>query len=181
MRVTGVICLCLVVTAVVFAVNSGVLSVVGALVLTSPLTLAGVILIICGEWRLWSVSMIGGATILTLVIVLNSIAPSVAEIESVRDLLRRADERGYSKLPVYARGADDRSAEFYAAGRVVYDSTGEPIALERIPEMREAAQTHGDILVIVPADYVDIVRRLSDMEIIGTNGKVLLIVVHNAR
>ena len=63
----------------------------------------------------------------------------------------------------------------------MYDSTGEPIALERIPEMREAAQTHGDILVIVPADYVDIVRRLSDMEIIGTNGKVLLIVVHNAR
>jgi hypothetical protein len=123
------------------------------------------------------VIVVGGVTVLTLVLVLNSFGPKFAEVESVRNLLRRADARGYSNLPVFARSADDRSAEFYASGHVVYDSTGEPVMLEKIPEMQAEAKARGPILIVVPADYVDIVRRMPDMEIIGTNGRVALIKV----
>jgi hypothetical protein len=180
MRITGLICLCLALTGVVFAAKSGVLSVASATLLTLPIILGGAIAFVLAQSRFWSTIVVGGATVLTLVIVLNSVAPRVADVESVRDLLRRADGLGLSKLPVFARGTDDRSAEFYAFGRVVYDSTGEPVMLERIPEMRAEAQTRGDILVIVPADYVDVVKRLPDMEIIGSNGKVMMIVVRRS-
>ena len=179
MRVTGLICLCLSITGIVFAAKSGALAVGRAALLTLPMVFAGIVAIIWSRWRFWSMIIVGGATVLTLVVVLNSVAGKVAEVESVRDLLRRADERGYSNLPVFARAADDRSAEFYAAGRVIYDSTGEPVMLEKIPEMRAEAQTRGPILIVVPADYVDIVRRLPDMEIVGTNGRVALIAVTN--
>ena len=180
-RITGLICLCLAVTGIVFAARSGKLSVVQATIITAPLVVAGVVAFVWWQSRVWSTIVVGGTTVLTLVLVLSVVAPKVAEVESVRDLLRRADERGYTNLPVFARSADDRSAEFYATGRVVYDSTGEPVMLEKIPEMRAEAQTRGSILVVVPDDYVDIVRRLPDMEIVGSNGRVALILVRSVR
>ena len=64
--------------------------------------------------------IIAGATLLLVVIVLNCGAARFANRESVRDLLLLADARGYANAPVIAQRSDDRSAEFYAYGRVVY-------------------------------------------------------------
>jgi 4-amino-4-deoxy-L-arabinose transferase-like glycosyltransferase len=177
MRITGLMCLALAITGIVFTTKSGAVSLANATLITSPMVLGGIIAIRWSQARFWSVIVVGGVTVLTLVLVLNSFGPKFAEVESVRNLLRRADARGYSNLPVFARSADDRSAEFYASGHVVYDSTGEPVMLEKIPEMQAEAKARGPILIVVPADYVDIVRRMPDMEIIGTNGRVALIKV----
>lgn len=176
MRVTGVLCLTLGIVGAVYATHTHVLSASRAFIITAPLLAAGVFAIVWARLRMESMISVGVATMLTLALVLHSVAPTVASSESVRDLLVQADARGYGQAPVFARRGDDRTAEFYADGRVVYDSAGEPVVLDEIAAIRnEAIRRGGKVLVIVPAYYIELVERLPDMEVIGTNGKVALI------
>ena len=54
--------------------------------------------------------------------ILNCGAAKPAERESSKQLLKLADERGYSQAIIFGLQRDDRSPEFYAAGRVIYDA-----------------------------------------------------------
>ena len=114
--------------------------------------------------------IIAGATVVLVVIVLNFGALRYAERESVRDLLLMADARGYAGAPVLAQRRDDRSAEFYAYGRVVYRPDGEPLTFDEI-SVDEARARGGKFLVMIPAEYVDNFRRVPTIEVIGDNGK----------
>ncbi len=91
--------------------------------------------------------IIAGATAILVVIVLNFGAMRYAGRESVRDLLLMADARGYANAPVLAQRSDDRSAEFYAYGRVVYGRDGEPVTFDEVSVERGARawrQIRGD-------------------------------------
>jgi 4-amino-4-deoxy-L-arabinose transferase-like glycosyltransferase len=114
--------------------------------------------------------VIAGATAVLVVIVLNFGAMRYAGRESVRDLLLLADARGYAGAPVLAQRSDDRSAEFYASGRVVYGRDGEPVTFDEIT-VDQARARGGKFVVMIPVEYLNNVRGVKTIEIIGDNGK----------
>jgi len=118
--------------------------------------------------------IIAGATVVLVVIVLNVGAARYANRESVRDLLLMADARGYAGAPVIAQRSDDRSAEFYAYGRVVYGPNGEPLTFDEI-SVDEARARSGKFVVFIPVEYVEKFRGVSTIEIIGDNGKTAVL------
>jgi 4-amino-4-deoxy-L-arabinose transferase-like glycosyltransferase len=118
--------------------------------------------------------IIAGATVVLVVIVLNFGAMRYARPESVRDLLLMADARGYANAPVLAQRSDDRSAEFYAYGRVVYGSNGEPITFDEI-SVDEARARSGKFVVMIPVEYLDNVRGVKTIEVLGDNGKTAVL------
>jgi 4-amino-4-deoxy-L-arabinose transferase-like glycosyltransferase len=118
--------------------------------------------------------VIAGATVVLVVIVLNFGAMRYANRESVRDLLLMADARGYAGAPVLAQKSDDRSAEFYAYGRIVYGRDGEPVTFDEI-SVDEAREMGGKIVVMIPVEYVANVRNVPTIEVIGDNGKTAVL------
>jgi len=105
--------------------------------------------------------------------------PVVAR-DSVRDLIQLAAARGHSKVNVTGLHAVERSAEFYAAGRLIYGADGEPVKFEGAMQVAEAARRgDGLVLCFVPVEYKS---QLTDYpqvqtEVIGENGRVALILV----
>ena len=113
-------------------------------------------------------------TLLTVLVALQWVAPKFAQRESVRDLLRLADARGYGSVPVLAQRSDDRSAQFYAHDRVVYNEEGEPITFDEIT--LDEARAHGPkLLVLVRTEDVDEFRDLPSIDVIGDNGRIAVL------
>ncbi len=120
-------------------------------------------------------------------IVLNCGVHDLAQRESARDLLKFADSRGYSQAAVFARPGDDRTAEFYASGRVVYGPDGDVTSLDNIPQMvAEAHRRNAPILVFVSMDSqfsgsagtmveASVNGSSAVLETISNNGKVVLV------
>lgn len=110
-----------------------------------------------------------GATFIFVAVLLIFVAPRVAQRESVRDLLQLADARGYAGAPVLARAGDDRSAQFYAYDRVVYNAQGEVITYDEVS--LEGARAIGKkLIVLIPVEYLEEHRGAPHMEVIGDNG-----------
>jgi hypothetical protein len=118
--------------------------------------------------------IIAGATVVLVVIVLNFGAVGSANRESVRDLLLMADARGYADAPVIAQRSDDRSAEFYAYGRVVYGPDGQLVTFDEIT-VDQARARGRKFVVMIPLDYVENIRGVSTIEVIGDNGKTAVL------
>ena len=118
--------------------------------------------------------IIAGATVVLVVIVLNFGAVGYANRESVRDLLLMADARGYADAPVIAQRSDDRSAEFYAYGRVVYGPDGQPVTFDEIT-VDQARARGRKFVVMIPLEYVENIRGVSTIEVIGDNGKTAVL------
>jgi len=70
---------------------------------------------------------------------------------------------------VLAQRSDDRSAEFYAYGRVVYGPDGEPLTFDEI-SVDEARARGGKFVVMIPVEYVENFRGVSTIDVIGDNG-----------
>ncbi len=114
------------------------------------------------------------ATVVLVLVALYWFAGPIASRESVRDLLRLGDQRGYTNVPVLARTSDDRSAEFYAYDRVVYDAHGEPVTFDKI-SLDEARARGGKFLVLIPVEYVENFRGAPGIEILGDNGRTAIL------
>ena len=114
------------------------------------------------------------ATLLTVLIALQWVAPKFAARESVRDLLRLADARGYADVPVLALRSDDRSAQFYAHDRVVYNDEGEVIPFDEVT-VDKARTMGGKLLVLIPVEYVGHFRNARGIEVLGDNGKTAIL------
>ena len=113
-------------------------------------------------------------TLLLVLIALHWVAPKFAARESVRDLLRLADARGYGNVPVIAQRSDDRSAQFYAHDRVIYNDEGEVITFDEIT--LDEARAHGPkLLVLMQSQYVDEFRGAANIEVIGDNGRIAVL------
>jgi 4-amino-4-deoxy-L-arabinose transferase-like glycosyltransferase len=174
MRVTGVICLALAVGGFVYAFRSGQISMFCATVVAAPMLLAAATaLSVRAEQRI-SRMVICGATLVMVMLILICAAGPVAQRESVRDLLQLADARGYANAPVLAQRTDDRSAQFYAHDRVIYNADGEVVTFDEVS--LEQARALGDkILVLIPLSHVDHFRGASNIEIIGDNGHTAIL------
>jgi len=104
----------------------------------------------------------------------------IARPESVRDLLAAASARGYGAVPVVQLHTVERTAEFYAADRMVYQPDGEPVKLEGAAQVADAARHSGGlVLCFVPKEYEAQLTSYPSLqtEVIANNGRVSLMVV----
>ena len=118
--------------------------------------------------------LIAGVTAASVLIVLHFAAAPYANRESVRDLLALADARGYANAPVLAQRSDDRSAEFYAHGRVIYGANGEPVTFDEVL-VNQARAWGGRFVVFLPIEHAEKLRSANGIEIIGNNGKTAVV------
>jgi hypothetical protein len=145
-----------------------------------PIFAAGLVALFVPGRRALRFLLVGASVTLCCAIGLQP-ARTIANRESVRDLIQTADARGYSSAPVFYFLCDERTAEFYAAGRLAYQADGEPIRFEGaqllLPAIR--ARGHDAGLVLMETRWE---KQLTDykavqLERIGSNGIVTLFVV----
>lgn len=181
MRTTAALLLLLALGGVVYAQRSGGVSLPCTLLVVGPLVLAGLFVFVSMPWRreLAAVSIalaVFGATDLALFCAVDRLARR----ESVRELIQLAEARGYGAAPLFALYRLDRTAEFYAAGRVAYGPDGEPIRFETAAEVaNQAHQTRGPMLVILPVGRVAQLTAWPGLQttLIGDNGNVAIVMV----
>lgn len=177
---TGVILLLLALAGVVYAMQTNEIPITGALVAAVPLALGGILVIALKQKRVLRVELICGATILSLALALNFAFTQVARSESVRDLIKTAAARGYTSTPVFYMLAADRTAEFYAGGRLGYRPDGEPFRFDGANELADAARESGGLaLVLIPDEWE---KQLTDYSALQTekldsNGTLSLFVI----
>jgi hypothetical protein len=150
----------------------------GALVASSAF--AGVVALLFARRRALCAASITGVTLLTVVVAVSCALGPVARRETVAQLFREADARGLGRTPVVELHAVERTAEFYAAGRLAYGADGEPLKLEGANEVADFASTHGgSALVIVPVEYEQQLGQEPrlDPTRLGDNGVYTLVLV----
>jgi 4-amino-4-deoxy-L-arabinose transferase-like glycosyltransferase len=143
-----------------------------------PIVATGVLAILRPRLRGKLFLAISIATVLTAAIAIRLVAPTVARSQSVRDLLAAANARGYSNIPIVQLHTIERSAEFYASGRISYGPDGEPVKFEGAGQVIDAARrNHGMVLCFVPANLVSQLSTLPQLnvEMIGDNGRAALV------
>lgn len=146
----------------------------------SPLVMTGMVAIVRPQLRKALVILIPMSMIVTSAIGLYKVAPVLARPESVRDVLAVATARGYGATPVVQLHTIERTAEFYAANRMTYQPDGEPLKMEGVAQVAEAARQNGGlVLCFVPREYEAQLTSYQDIqtEAIGNNGRVALLVV----
>jgi 4-amino-4-deoxy-L-arabinose transferase-like glycosyltransferase len=179
-RITAGLCLFFAAALLVYSERSGNLSMQCATLIAVPLVVAGGFGLVASKRGSLAVITIAGAMLAAVVIVLNCGGPKLAERESTKHLLELADARGYSGAFVYGLQRDDRTPEFYAAGRVAYDADGEATKYEGVGQVVwESRNRRAPILVMVPVSEVHQFLELSSVrvDVIGNNGKVALVAV----
>jgi len=174
MRATGAICLALAVAGFVYAFRSGEISMLCASAIAVPLLSAAVASAATRNERTAFPVMVCGSTFVFVALLLICAAPPVARRESVRDLLLLADVRGYANAPVLAQRSDDRSAQFYAHDRVIYNAEGEPITFDEVT-LEQARALGSRLVVLIPAEYANDLKGAPGIEIIGDNGRIAIL------
>jgi 4-amino-4-deoxy-L-arabinose transferase-like glycosyltransferase len=180
MRATGVVFLIFVVAGCVFVIGSGSLSPWCTGLTALPLAVASTACLFWTHTRTMTALLVISATLMALVLALNCGVARFAERETMRDLIAAANTRGYGAAPVYALHEVERSVEFYAAGRVVYSSDGDPLKFEGAIDVLEAARkAGGPVLVVVPVKYAYQLMELKEAQtdVIGNNGRLALVAV----
>ena len=171
LRATSAICLVLAAGGFLFALQSREISLTCATMIAVPLVAAAVASLARPNERPIAPALIGGSIFVLVMVVSICAAPPVGRRESVRDLLQLADARGYANAPVLAQRSDDRSAQFYAHDRVVYNADGEPATFDEVT--LERARSIGErIVVLIPLEYAEQVKGSPSFEFVGDNGRL---------
>jgi len=179
-RITAVLSLLLALAVPLYAWRSGSPSFECALIIALLLGVAGSFGLLSLRHRVASVLLIAAATLGVLLVALHCWAPEPVERETAKHLLQLADARGYSQAVIYGLQRDDRTPEFYAAGRVAYAPDGEPILYEG-PEtvISESRKRKEALLVFVQLKEVGQLTGLESAhtEVIGNNGRIAMVAV----
>jgi len=145
-----------------------------------PLAIVGSAALVRPQIRKTLFVLIPIAMFVTSAVALKGAGPILARPESVRELLVAATARGYGATPVVQLHTLERTAEFYAAGRMSYGSGGEPIKLQGAMQVIDAARRNGGlVLCFVPLEYESQLTAYPNIqtEMIGDNTRVALIAV----
>jgi 4-amino-4-deoxy-L-arabinose transferase-like glycosyltransferase len=180
MRATGVGALCLCVAGIVYARQSGLISMKTTLLITAPSLVAGVVAVFLARRRALCVGSLVACAFVTVVLIVSMAAGRFAAVESVHGLLSRAEAEGLGGLPILQLHDIERTSEFYGAGRLVYASDGQPLKLEGPYEVvREAGARGGRALVIVPPVYLYQLENLrgASTRVVAENGVHALVYV----
>src|SRR6185503_3603559 len=98
----------------------GKISIGAASIMAALSATAGVVALLSRREKKFVAVLLGAVTLAIVLVALSSVAPGIADAESSRRLIQVADERGYAHMPLFGLQRDDRSPEFYGAGRVIY-------------------------------------------------------------
>ena len=144
-----------------------------------PVLFSGSVALFAPRRRVLNFLLFGVISVVVSAIALQP-ARAIANRESVRELMRMAEARGYGAAPVFYFLCDDRTAEFYAGGRLTYQKNGEPIRFEGAQELPPAIRAKGHVAVVLVETRWE--KQLTDYrsvetEKIGSNGWVTLFVV----
>lgn len=172
-RATGVLASCIAVGGVVYASLGGAVSTSAALVVAAPSVLTGATCLLWARRRALCAGALVGGSLLTIALMAGVAFKSVAERESVRALVEAAEARGLGALPIIQLHGNERTVEFYGAGRLVYNPDGQPRKLEGPLEVVDFARASGGrVLVLVPLEYVSQLNdaRGAETEVLGDNG-----------
>jgi len=173
----GIVLVVLAIGGVVYGSRSGIVSPRTVVLLTLPMLIGGTCAVVLRRHASAAIMLVAVSILLSLVLMLRFAAPVQASRESVRDLLLVADAQGYGDAPVFIRPGADRTAEFYAAGRIVYDDHGQPKELEELWQvMAETRRRSRPIVVLVPLEYLGPYRHSNDVRILADNGNVALVI-----
>lgn len=189
MRLTGALSLALSAAGWVYAYTTfnrgagvqGKLSLGCVLAVTLPAAACGLLALFAARRRALCLACVAGATLLTVGLIVGCALGAFAERETVARLMSKASGEGYGALPVVGLHTVERTAEFYAAGRLAYDRQGEPLKLEGADEVAEFARRSGKkaALVLVPVKNAAQLSAEPGMEssYLGDNGSVALFLV----
>ncbi|MFN2452898.1 MAG: glycosyltransferase family 39 protein [Pyrinomonadaceae bacterium] len=178
MRATGALLLLLAAASVIAVAQSEYLTRETALIVILPLIVAGVTALFWARRRELCAVLLVCAMFGTMALAIDYASEGMTRRESVRSLLERAAQEGYAAAPVFQLHTIERSAEFYAAGRLSYDANGEPTKFESVTQVLAAARQSGSTaLVIVPLPYVSQLTTYAPLEtrVIGDNGDLALV------
>jgi 4-amino-4-deoxy-L-arabinose transferase-like glycosyltransferase len=142
-----------------------------------PSALAGVVAVFFAGRRALCFLSVACATLLTVPIIVVCALEPAARGETMGRAFALADKSGLGKLPVVCLHEIERTAEFYASGRLAYDAGGDPLKLEGAGEVADFLKRHeGTALVLVP--IVDESQLRDDAELesrrVGDNGRIAL-------
>jgi 4-amino-4-deoxy-L-arabinose transferase-like glycosyltransferase len=153
----------------------------GCAAASAAFLLAGGLIALVRAKRGWlSVTALACAMFLMVVVGLACGVRDVAQRISSAHAFEAARARGYDHAPVYHLHTIERTAEYYAAGRLRYGADGEPLRFEGATQVEGAARESGSpILVLVPSEYSSQLTTYAPLEteIIDDNGEVSLIAV----
>lgn len=179
-KLAGSVLLGLAIAGIVFAGRSVEITISCTIVVTAPLLIVGALTFFLKP-RAFRVEIIVSAIFISSALALNCAVGLVARHESVRDLLRLAAERGYDSVPIFFMLSNDRTAEFYAAGRLIYKTDAEALRFDDAKGVADAARERGGIaLVIISTELEGKLTNYSgiEAEVIGRNGAQTLAVIH---
>lgn len=174
--VTGFLLLCQAGAGVYYATSVGMPPLRTVILIALPILIAGLFAILSARYMTLALLFVAMATVLSLGGMLRFAAFDFAKKESVRDVLAVADSRGFGDAPIFIRRGSDRTAEFYASGRVVYGPDGEPERLEEVAEMVLEAKRRGRrILILIPVEDLEPYRKSNNFEILADNGNLAVL------
>jgi len=179
-RATGVLLLIMASAWLVYDARMALTDFKCALIISLPPALGGVFVLLWARLRRLSAALIVCATFGMVILITGCALESVMDHQSVRGLMQLAEARGYASAPVYNMHTVERTAEFYAAGRLAYQPDGEPVKFEGASQVvDEARQRSGWLLIIIPKIYVEQLTEngLLQTDVIGDNGELTLVAV----
>ncbi|HYN86311.1 MAG TPA: phospholipid carrier-dependent glycosyltransferase [Pyrinomonadaceae bacterium] len=181
MRATGALALFTGSVGLVYAYATGVVELTCALAVTAPAFVAGAFALLAADRRFAAFAALSGATLLTILLIISCALEEFARRESARGLMREAAAQGYAEtLPVYQLHEIERTLEFYAAGRIAYAETGQPVKLDGPYEVVNLLRAgRGAALVIVPPKLVHQLTGTPELDarVVGDNGAKALVFV----
>jgi 4-amino-4-deoxy-L-arabinose transferase-like glycosyltransferase len=180
MRATGLVCLMLAGSALIYSARTASIPAYVSLMFTGPFIIAGTLALVPMLRRVTQVVSIAIATVALALGALHVAAPNYAAQDTAKFLLQQANERGYEQTAIYGIQRDDRTPEFYAAGRVTYGEDGEPVMYVGLEQIgNEVTRRAGPVLVFVPDVDANLFasQRAVRTIVIGSNGRHALIVV----
>jgi len=178
LRLTGVLLIAIAAAAVWYTHREAGLSTTTTTAVALPLFTIGAVAVV-RPWRFLFGGIVG-ATLVTAVLGLIFVGSDVTRSQSVRDLLAMAATRGYATTPVVQLHTIERSAEFYAAGRITYGPDGEPVKFEGAAQVVDAARKNGGaVLCLIPSEFTSqlTLAKEAKSELIGDDRRVALILV----
>lgn len=180
MRASGVLVSLLALAAVIYVRHEGytimTCAIIGALLLGA----GGLIAILLTRKGWLATGAIVCGMFLMIIVSLECGIEGISRRVSIAHALEQAGKRGYNLAPVYQLHTIERTAEYYAAGRLQYGANGEPVRFEGATQVEAAARANGGtVLVIVPSEYSSQLTSYAplDAEVVEDNGDVALFAV----
>ena len=180
LRATGLLCLTLAASGAVYAQVSGAIPIHVAITIAAPIVIAGVLALLPLRSRIIQMLSIALGICALAIGALHLAAPTYAAQDTAKFLLQKANEKGYGSSIVYGLQRDDRTPEFYAAGRITYAPDGEPVIYEGLEQIANEVTRQGKpVLVFVPHQDAALFasQRTVRTDVIGSNGRQALIAV----